>query len=108
MRQFKVTCIVGQQDVEPITGLLAQLGGSFHVEELDSHKSNKKSKWYSEAGKALLNGMKAGQEYFYKDASLAAVLKDHDYAATSISAILSHLCEDGKVKRTKRGHYVRV
>ena len=108
MRQFKVTCIVGQQDAEPITGLLAQLGGSFHVEELDNKNVKKKSKWYGEAGKALLGGMKTGQEYFYKDANLAAVLKDYDYAATSISAILSHLCEDGKVKRTKRGHYVKV
>lgn len=107
MKKYRVTFEVVQTQLDVIVGLLGNDVTNMHIEEIGKANNTYSTDWAAEPAKKLLAAMAAGKEYHYLDPHLAKTLKDIGYAPRSISGVIAWLVERGKLKRTRRGHYVK-
>lgn len=109
MKKYRVTFEVVQTQLDVIAGLLSNDVTNMHIEEIGKIVNGRRSHdWTLMPAKFVLAAMATGKEYFYKDAALAKAMKDAGLAPSSISGLLSALVDSGKLKRSRRGHYIKA
>jgi len=116
MKRFTISFEVSEQKLPTIVSLLSGECVNMNIAEIGRayRKANSNSgadpstKWATPLIADMLKAMDPGKEYNYKDPKLAKVLTDQGKAKSSMSPLLSLMQRAGRVKRVRKGTYIKV